>query len=148
MMRYLPHTEEEIGEMLAVIGKASVDDLFTSIPEEARFKGALQVPEALDEATLMAHMKALEQQECAVPCKGAHDTHGEEVGPERGQSAMTKEERLQGQGNAGDHDGSGGPDDDGRKPCSCWMRTRSDNRHGHWHAGDDENGGCIWTRTR
>jgi glycine dehydrogenase subunit 1 len=59
MMRYLPHTEEEIAAMLAVIGKASVDDLFTSIPEKARFQGDLAVPAALDEASLMAHMSAL-----------------------------------------------------------------------------------------
>ena len=59
MMRYLPHTEEEIAAMLAVIGKASVDDLFTSIPEEARFVGELAVPPALDEPSLMAHMAAL-----------------------------------------------------------------------------------------
>ncbi|HVU01762.1 MAG TPA: aminomethyl-transferring glycine dehydrogenase subunit GcvPA [Polyangiaceae bacterium] len=59
MMRYLPHTEEEIREMLAVIGKASVDDLFTSIPEEARFQGSLQVPPALSEPALMAHLSEL-----------------------------------------------------------------------------------------
>ncbi|HEX4338742.1 MAG TPA: aminomethyl-transferring glycine dehydrogenase subunit GcvPA [Polyangiaceae bacterium] len=59
MMRYLPHTEEEIAEMLAVIGKSSVDDLFTSVPEEVRFKGDLAVPPALDEVSLMAHLSAL-----------------------------------------------------------------------------------------
>ncbi len=59
MMRYLPHTEEEIAEMLAVIGKTTVDDLFTSIPEEARFRGKLAVPDALDEASLMGQMSAL-----------------------------------------------------------------------------------------
>jgi glycine dehydrogenase subunit 1 len=59
MMRYLPHTEEEIAAMLAVIGKASVDELFTSIPEGVRFSGDLAVPPALDEATLMSHMTAL-----------------------------------------------------------------------------------------
>jgi glycine dehydrogenase subunit 1 len=59
MMRYLPHTEEEIRAMLAAIGKASVDDLFTSIPKEVRFEGDLAVPPALDEPTLMAHLTAL-----------------------------------------------------------------------------------------
>jgi glycine dehydrogenase subunit 1 len=59
MMRYLPHTEEEIATMLAAIGKPSVDDLFTSIPKEVRFEGDLAVPPALDEATLMAHLAAL-----------------------------------------------------------------------------------------
>jgi glycine dehydrogenase subunit 1 len=59
MMRYLPHTEEEIAAMLAVIGKSSVDELFTSIPEAVRFQGDLQVPAALDEPALMSHMAAL-----------------------------------------------------------------------------------------
>lgn len=58
-MRYIPHTEQEIAAMLAVIGKASVDELFESIPEEARFKGNLGVPPPMDEASLMTHMKAL-----------------------------------------------------------------------------------------
>jgi len=59
MMRYLPHTEEEIATMLAVIGKASVDELFTSIPAEVRFEGELSVPPALDEVSLMAHLSSL-----------------------------------------------------------------------------------------
>jgi glycine dehydrogenase subunit 1 len=66
MMRYLPHTEEEIAAMLAVIGKTSVDELFTSIPEEARFQGALKVPDALDEASLMAQMKSLAEKNTAA----------------------------------------------------------------------------------
>jgi glycine dehydrogenase subunit 1 len=59
MMRYLPHTEEEIAQMLAVIGKASVDDLFASIPPEVRFERELAVPRALDEVSLMSHLGAL-----------------------------------------------------------------------------------------
>jgi glycine dehydrogenase subunit 1 len=58
-MRYLPHTEPEIAEMLAVIGKPSVDALFDSIPPEARFTGALNVPDPVDEASLMRHLKEL-----------------------------------------------------------------------------------------
>jgi glycine dehydrogenase subunit 1 len=58
-MRYLPHTPAEIEEMLAVIGKKSIDELFATIPEEARTKGALQVPPALDEPALMRHLAEL-----------------------------------------------------------------------------------------
>jgi glycine dehydrogenase subunit 1 len=58
-MRYLPHTPEEIREMLAVIGRPSIDDLFDTIPEGARFRGDLAVPPALDEPELMAHMREL-----------------------------------------------------------------------------------------
>ena len=58
-MRYLPHTPDEIREMLAVIGRPSIDDLFDTIPEGARFRGELAVPPALDEPELMTHMREL-----------------------------------------------------------------------------------------
>jgi len=60
-MRYLPHTEQEIAEMLGVIGKGSIDELFETIPEVARFKGELAVLPALDEPTLMAHLRDLSE---------------------------------------------------------------------------------------
>ncbi|MCB9588687.1 MAG: aminomethyl-transferring glycine dehydrogenase subunit GcvPA [Polyangiaceae bacterium] len=58
-MRYLPQTPEEITEMLQVIGKSSLDELFGTIPDSARFKGLLQVPPALEEPALMAHLEDL-----------------------------------------------------------------------------------------
>ncbi len=58
-MRYLPHTPEEIAEMLAVVGRSSVDELFDTVPESARFDGLLAVPPALDEAALMTHLAEL-----------------------------------------------------------------------------------------
>ena len=58
-MRYLPHTPEEISEMLRAIGKGSLDELFETIPEAARFRGQLDVPPALDEASLMRHLAEL-----------------------------------------------------------------------------------------
>ena len=36
-MRYLPHTPEDITAMLETIGKPSIDRLFETIPEAARF---------------------------------------------------------------------------------------------------------------
>jgi glycine dehydrogenase subunit 1 len=58
-MRYLPHTPDEIQQMLAAIGVDSFDSLFEAIPQSARFEGKLAVPGALDEATLMAHVQEL-----------------------------------------------------------------------------------------
>ena len=58
-MRYLPHTDAEIAEMLAVIGKKSIDELFQTIPEAARFSGDLKVPPAADEASLMNEVSEL-----------------------------------------------------------------------------------------
>jgi glycine dehydrogenase subunit 1 len=58
-MRYLPHTDEEIREMLAVVGKESLADLFCSIPGECRFEGELPLPPALNEWRLEAHFREL-----------------------------------------------------------------------------------------
>ena len=58
-MRYLPHTPEEIAEMLGIIGKASIDELFETIPENVRQRGELKVLPALDEPTLMLHLRDL-----------------------------------------------------------------------------------------
>ena len=58
-MRYLPHTEQEIAEMLRVIGKGSLDELFSTIPEAVRFEGQLAVPPAVDEPSLMRHLSEI-----------------------------------------------------------------------------------------
>ena len=58
-MRYLPHTPEDITAMLETIGKPSIDELFRSIPEAARFNGALSLEPALGEAALMRHLRDL-----------------------------------------------------------------------------------------
>jgi glycine dehydrogenase subunit 1 len=60
-MRYVPHTPEEIAEMLRVIGKGSIDELFETIPPEARLTRPLAVPPALDEPALMRHLRALSE---------------------------------------------------------------------------------------
>ena len=58
-MRYLPHTPDEIDEMLRVVGHTSLDGLFETVPEVARFQGALAVEPSLDEPRLMAHLREL-----------------------------------------------------------------------------------------
>ena len=58
-MRYLPHTPEDISEMLDAIGKTSLDQLFETIPSGVRFSGALALEPALGEAALMTHLKEL-----------------------------------------------------------------------------------------
>ncbi len=58
-MRYLPHTPDEIRQMLDVVGLRSLDELFESVPPEARPKAPLTLEPALDEVTLMRHLEAL-----------------------------------------------------------------------------------------
>ena len=56
-MPYVPHTETDTREMLSVIGAKSIDELFREIPANLRVSpGALNIPPALDEQRLMAHL--------------------------------------------------------------------------------------------
>ncbi|MGI9537779.1 MAG: aminomethyl-transferring glycine dehydrogenase subunit GcvPA [Desulfocapsaceae bacterium] len=58
-MRYLPHTEEEIAEMLAVTGQQSLDELFAHIPADSRYQGEIDIPGPLSEWDLTTHMEGL-----------------------------------------------------------------------------------------
>ncbi|WP_301170680.1 aminomethyl-transferring glycine dehydrogenase subunit GcvPA [Brevibacillus nitrificans] len=57
--RYLPQTDQDKREMLDTLGISSVEELFSDIPEEVRFKGALQIPEALSEPELIKYFTGL-----------------------------------------------------------------------------------------
>ena len=58
-MRYFPHTEADIREMLAAVGAASVDELFDSVPADCRFSGSPALPEALDEWRLSRRLEGM-----------------------------------------------------------------------------------------
>ena len=58
-MRYLPHTTEDIAEMLEVVGAADLEELFSTIPEDCRRKGGLNLPEPLTEWELNDLMGSL-----------------------------------------------------------------------------------------
>ena len=66
-MRYLPHTQEDITDMLKKIGAGSLDDLFASIPEDCRRKTDLDLPEAMTEWELNRHMSGLADQMAVCP---------------------------------------------------------------------------------
>ena len=59
-MRYLPLTPDNRNEMLAVIGAATVDDLFIDVPAEARLTGPIaDLPMHASEMAVERHMAAL-----------------------------------------------------------------------------------------
>lgn len=49
MHPYLPHTEQDIKNMLDTIGLKSIDDLFNDVPESMRMKKELDLPKAKSE---------------------------------------------------------------------------------------------------
>ncbi len=58
-MRYLPHTERDIAEMLETIALPDLDSLFASIPDEIRLQRPLQLPPTLSESELLRELKQL-----------------------------------------------------------------------------------------
>ncbi|MGE0606188.1 MAG: aminomethyl-transferring glycine dehydrogenase subunit GcvPA [Pirellulales bacterium] len=70
-MPYFLNTEDDRRTMLAAIGAGSVDELFEQVPAELRLKRDLDLPPALTEIELTAHMSALAAKNmagCEVPC--------------------------------------------------------------------------------
>jgi glycine dehydrogenase subunit 1 len=57
-MRYLPKSDEERRQMLAEIGVASIDDLFSSIPAEYRITRDLEVPRQQAESEIINYFRA------------------------------------------------------------------------------------------
>src|SRR6202022_3993545 len=57
-MRYLPKSPAERKQMLAVVGGKSIDELFSSVPEQYRLKKALNLPGPYSEAEIIEYFKA------------------------------------------------------------------------------------------
>ncbi len=58
-MDYIQNTPQDAAEMLRSIGAPSVDALFESIPERLRLNRPLEIPPALPEQDLLAHLQAI-----------------------------------------------------------------------------------------
>ena len=65
-MRYLPHSTDEIKQMLARIGVTSVEALFDSVPADSQLGRALNLEPSLAEPELMAHLAALADKNSAA----------------------------------------------------------------------------------
>jgi len=64
-MSYVPHTERERNEMLAVIGVARMGELFADVPAQVRFP-ALKLPPTASEIDIISEMQALAGRNAAV----------------------------------------------------------------------------------
>ncbi len=58
-MRYLPHTPDDVAEMLAAVGATDLDALFTTVPSACRREAPLRLPEPLTEWELNGLMDEL-----------------------------------------------------------------------------------------
>ncbi|ARK31420.1 aminomethyl-transferring glycine dehydrogenase subunit GcvPA [Halalkalibacter krulwichiae] len=67
--RYLPMTETDQAEMLKTIGVESIEELFSDIPKEIRFKGNLNIKEALKEPELVSYFQGLANKNVSIKQK-------------------------------------------------------------------------------
>ena len=76
MNKYIPHTPDDIRQMLDKIGVNSIDDLFADIPESVRLQKEYDLPEAMSEEEIRAYFNALgeqNQQQVIFAGGGAYD---------------------------------------------------------------------------
>jgi glycine dehydrogenase subunit 1 len=79
-MPFIPHTEDDIKEMLATIGVEHIDELFDEIPEELRCARAEldEIPPAMSEMEITRLMRARARDDGQALCfigAGAYDHH-------------------------------------------------------------------------
>jgi len=77
-MPFIPHTEEEVRQMLDTIGAKSIDDLFDEIPAELRAEGLTKVAPGMSEmevTRLMSERAAQDGQPLVFAGAGAYEHH-------------------------------------------------------------------------
>lgn len=57
--KFIPHTEEDIRKMLDKIGVATIDDLYSDVPQEVIFREEYAIPSAMSEVELRKFFKEL-----------------------------------------------------------------------------------------
>ena len=61
MGSYLPHTEEERGEMLEAIGVHTIEELYRSVPQEMLLSAGLDLPEGMSELEVRTKVSSYAQ---------------------------------------------------------------------------------------
>lgn len=77
-MPFIPHTDQDVKEMLATIGVAKIEDLFAEIPKNLRTTGLPEIPVNLTEMELGSLMRARAAQDAGMLCflgAGAYEHH-------------------------------------------------------------------------
>lgn len=77
-MPFIPHTDDEVKEMLATIGVTGIEDLFDEIPAALRAKGLNDVPPGMSEMDVARLMHERAQEDARGLCfagAGAYEHH-------------------------------------------------------------------------
>ena len=67
-MKYFPHTQQDIQQMLAVAGVKSLDELFGEIPQQLLFNREFNLPEAMSEVEIRKYFETLSQRNADLVC--------------------------------------------------------------------------------
>ena len=82
--KFFPHTDDDIRQMLAKIGIGSLEDLYAGLPEEVKFKGEYDMPEAMSEQEVRDVLGKLAQKNTQFTCfagAGVYDHYTPSVVP-------------------------------------------------------------------
>jgi len=77
-MAFIPHTEQDVAEMLAAIGVSSIEQLFDEIPQNLRVKSLAGIPTAMNEMEIGRLMTARAKADGRPLCfigAGAYEHH-------------------------------------------------------------------------
>lgn len=81
-MKYFPHTQQDIEQMLSVAGVKSMDELFGEIPQQLLFNREFNLPEAMSEVEIRNYFEALSKRNSNLICfagAGAEDHYSPSV---------------------------------------------------------------------
>jgi glycine dehydrogenase subunit 1 len=85
MYKYFPHTDKDLASMMEVIGVKSLDELYAEVPEQIRFRGDYQLPEAMSEMEVRQLFEQLGAQNKPLVCfagAGVYDHYTPSVIPQ------------------------------------------------------------------
>ncbi|MBR5861180.1 MAG: aminomethyl-transferring glycine dehydrogenase subunit GcvPA [Bacteroidaceae bacterium] len=67
-MKYFPHTQDDIQQMLAVAGVGSLDELYGEIPQQLQFDREFALPEAMSEVEIRRFFEELGKKNSQLVC--------------------------------------------------------------------------------
>ena len=85
MYKYFPHTEEDLQAMLSLVDVDSIDALYAQLPQEVRFRGDYQLPQAMSEMEVRQLFEQLGAQNKQLTCfagMGVYDHYTPAVIPQ------------------------------------------------------------------
>lgn len=73
--KYFPHTDEDLKEMLAMVGVDSLEGLYAEVPESIRFKGDYDLPEGKSEMEIRRFFDTLGSENKQLTCFAGAGTY-------------------------------------------------------------------------